>query len=138
MDRELCGAYCREGESALSCNCSLILPNILKILLAEKVYLTYSIVKICVKIHDRFSECCVLNVIKIDRLTDVKGDCKNASQETNASKIYIVAIRFVENLKSLPNSAGILTRQDTRMWVISYMINITFFPTQRFIRRDAH
>jgi len=115
MDPELCGAYCSDGESALSCNCSLILPNILKILLAEKVYLKYSIVKICVKIRDLFSECYVLNVMRIDRLTDVQSECKNASQETNASKIDIVAIRFVENLKSLPNSAGILTRQDRRM-----------------------
>ena len=57
----------------------------------------------------------MLKVMRTDRLTDVQSECKNASQETNASKIDIVAIRFVENLKSLPNSAGILTRQDRRM-----------------------
>jgi hypothetical protein len=61
MDRELCDACCSDGESALSCNCSLIFPNILKILVAENVYLKYSIIKICVKVHDRFSECYVLN-----------------------------------------------------------------------------
>jgi len=98
MDPELCGAYCSDGESALSCNCSLILPNILKILLAEKVYLKYSIVKICVKIRDLFSECYVLNVMRTDRLTDVKSKCKNASQESNAIKLIYVGIRIVENL----------------------------------------
>ena len=37
VDRDLSGAYCRERESVLSCKCSLKLPNILKILLVEKI-----------------------------------------------------------------------------------------------------
>jgi len=89
MDFELSGAYCCERESLFSCKSSLKLPKILKILLAEKCYLKFSFVKHFMKIRNGFSECYVLNVTRIDKLTDVQSDRKNASQETNASKIDI-------------------------------------------------
>jgi len=38
-----------------------------------------------------------------------------------------VGIFNAENVNSLPNSVGIMTRQDTKMWLFSYMENITFF-----------
>ena len=53
-------------------------------------------------------------------------------------KLIYMCIRLLENSQSLPNSAGIMTSQDTKIWVISYMTYITFFPAQRFIRREAH
>jgi len=38
-----------------------------------------------------------------------------------------VGICNEENVNSLPNSVGIVTRQDTKMWLSSYMANITSF-----------
>ena len=74
-----------------------------------------------VKYRDRFSECYVLNVMRIDKWTDVQSGCKIASQEQTLLKLIYVVIRIVDNVNSLPSSAGIMTREDTRMWVISYM-----------------
>jgi len=37
-----------------------------------------------------FSECYLLNVMRIDRLTDVQRECQNALQVNNASKIDIL------------------------------------------------
>jgi len=74
-----------------------------------------------VKFRDRFSECYVLNVIRIDKLTDVQSDCKITSQEQTLLKLIHVVLSIVDTINSLPSSAGIVTSEDTRMWVISYM-----------------
>jgi len=69
----------------------------------------------------------VLDVMRIDRSTDVQSDLKSLPKEPTRLKLMKVGIRIAENLlNSLPNPAGIVTRQDTRMWVISYITNINF------------
>jgi len=63
-----------------------------------------------VRVLNRFSECYMLNFMRIDRGTDVQSDCKDASQETKSLKLTYVVINNGENLKSLPIQAGIVTR----------------------------
>ena len=41
----------------------------------------------------------MLNVMRIDKLTDVTSECKNASQGTNASKIDIHEFKYLAQFK---------------------------------------
>jgi hypothetical protein len=68
----------------------------------------------------------VFNLTRIDRGKDVSIDCKNAPQEKTRLKLVYMCIRMLENLNDLPKCADIVSKQDTRMWVISRMTNITF------------
>ena len=76
--------------------------------------------------------------MRTDRRIDVQGVCKYDSQEISESTIDIRVNKAQRNLKSLPKFFGIVTKQDPKMWVISYTINVTFYPTQHFIRCEAH
>jgi len=95
--------------------------------MAAQDFLKYSSPIFC-KVLNRFSECYLLKVTRSDRGTDIQTYCNNASQVSNASEIDISGYKQCRNVNSLPNSVSVVSRQDTRMWVISQMTNITVFP----------
>ena len=68
----------------------------------------------------------MLNVTRIDKGQTYQSTVKTLPKEETRLKLIYMGIRILENLNDLPKCADIVSKQDTSMWVISRMTNITF------------